>query len=156
MESQSHSARIKYSATSIHLGCCSYRGNIRLALAAKKKREHLDSGAEQRGAAVAQGSICTRTFQPSRLNLECWLGRCTSAEMFLATQVKHTAVSRGREPRALPLHQCLVGEDEPSTESKAVSQYSSYYASSSTRFEVIEVIARRKVRPQFPKVQADF
>lgn len=37
-ESQSHSARIKYSATSIHLGCCSYSGNIHLVLGRKKKK----------------------------------------------------------------------------------------------------------------------
>lgn len=104
MESQSHSARIKYSATSIHLGCCSYSGNIHLVPGAKRREKRkYRQRAELRYAAVASGSIHTLTFQRSRLNLKCWLGRCTSAKMFWPTQVKRKSVSRGREPGVSPL-----------------------------------------------------
>lgn len=46
-------------------------------------------------------------------------GRGTSANMFLPTQLKHKSVSGGQwwELRALPLHQCVVGEDELNIES---------------------------------------
>lgn len=119
MESQSHSARIKYSATSIHLGRCSYRGNIRPVLGTKKEKRKYRRGAELSCTVLQwrRDQYETLTSQRSRLNLKCWLGRCTSVKMFLPTQVKHKSVSRGPLPRALPLHQRLVGKDELNIES---------------------------------------
>lgn len=122
MESQSHSARIKYSVTSIHLGCCSYCGNIRLVLGLGK-RNTVNTDRELSSTAVAHGSMCTFALQHRRLNLKCWPGRQKRLQGCFSHSSDTQSVSRGAgDPGRCVSISVQAGEDEPSTELELAAQ----------------------------------
>lgn len=102
LESRSHSARIKYSVTSIRLGCCSYR-QTSVSRRGKRGDRDLNRGAclrervRSRARRRADKYALRFNISRSRLNFKCQSGGYTSGGMFLPTRLKRKSLCRSRK-----------------------------------------------------------